>query len=95
MCRFLMQYRIACPLCAKAFFRIKSNGQRTTKLLAVAKDMSAPVTENEFKLFQRAMSEQGLSKSTTADVIASASKTGGKLDAWGASGGMPLVGGRK
>eukprot|EP00960_Hanusia_phi_P039518 753923-Hanusia_phi.AAC.2 len=62
---------------------IKSSGQRTTKLLAVAKGackgivlllplltrtFPAPVTENEFKLFQRAMSEQGLSKSTTADV---------------------------
>jgi triphosphoribosyl-dephospho-CoA synthetase len=51
---------------------------------------AAAVTENEFKLFQRAMSEQGLSKSTTADVIAAASKKG-HLDAWGASGGMPRV----
>ncbi len=51
---------------------------------------AAAVTENEFKLFQRAMSEQGLSKSTTADVIAAASKKG-NLDAWGASGGMPRV----
>ena len=51
---------------------------------------AAAVTENEFKLFQRAMSEQGLSKSSTADVIAAASKKG-NLDAWGASGGMPRV----
>ena len=52
--------------------------------------VAAAVTESEFKLFQRAMSEQGLSKSSTADVIAAASKKG-HLDAWGASGGMPRV----
>ncbi len=43
-----------------------------------------PVTEHEFKLFQRAMSEQGLSHSSTAEIIAKASsKKNSNLDAWG------------
>ena len=43
-----------------------------------------PVTENEFKLFQRAMSEQGLSHSSTAEIIAKASSNkGSNMDAWG------------
>ena len=67
--------------------------QRTQSLLAVAKGAS-PVTENEFKLFKRAMGEQGQSKSSVADVIAAASKKG-QVDAWGASGGMPVVGQQK
>lgn len=67
--------------------------QRTQSLLAIAKGAS-PVTENEFKLFKRAMGEQGQSKSSVADVIAAASKKG-QVDAWGASGGMPVVGQQK
>ena len=43
-----------------------------------------PVTEHEFKLFQRAMSEQGLSHSSTAEIIAKASsKKNSTMDAWG------------
>jgi len=57
--------------------------------LAIAKGAD-PVTENEFKLFQRAMGEQGQTKSSVSDVIAAAGKKG-NLDAWGASGGMPLA----
>lgn len=40
-----------------------------------------PVTENEFKLFKRAMGEQGSSHSSVADVIANAHKKN-QLDAW-------------
>jgi len=54
--------------------------QRTTSLLAIAKGAS-PVTEHEFKLFQRAMGEQGQTKSSVSDVIAAAGKKG-NLDAW-------------
>lgn len=54
--------------------------QRTTTLLSIAKGAD-PVTENEFKLFQRAMGEQGQTKSSVSDVIANASKKG-NLDAW-------------
>lgn len=54
--------------------------QRTTSLLSIAKGAS-PVTENEFKLFQRAMGEQGQTKSSVSDVIAAAHKKG-QLDAW-------------
>ena len=54
--------------------------QRTTTLLSIAKGAD-PVTENEFKLFKRAMGEQGSSHSSVADVIANASKKG-QLDAW-------------
>ena len=55
--------------------------QRCQQLLQVAKGASA-VTENEFKLFQKAMSEQGLSHSSTAEIIAKASAKK-QLDAWG------------
>ena len=48
--------------------------------MSIAKGAS-PVTENEFKLFQRAMGEQGQTKSSVQDVIANASKKG-QLDAW-------------
>eukprot|EP00287_Rhodomonas_sp_CCMP768_P022884 CAMPEP_0202811598 /NCGR_PEP_ID=MMETSP1389-20130828/3430_1 /ASSEMBLY_ACC=CAM_ASM_000865 /TAXON_ID=302021 /ORGANISM="Rhodomonas sp., Strain CCMP768" /LENGTH=65 /DNA_ID=CAMNT_0049482775 /DNA_START=20 /DNA_END=217 /DNA_ORIENTATION=+ len=51
---------------------------------------ATPVTEAEFKMFKQAMGEQGLSKSSTKDVINNGKKKA--LDAWGASGGMPLVG---
>jgi len=74
-------------------FHFTGFAQRTTSLLAIAKGAS-PVTENEFKLFKRAMGEQGLGKSSVADVVAAAHKKG-QLDAWGASGGMPVVGQKK
>jgi hypothetical protein len=54
--------------------------QRTTTLLSIAKGAD-PVTENEFKLFKRAMGEQGSSHSSVADVIANAHKKN-QLDAW-------------
>ena len=63
-----------CPVAAAGFT------QRTTTLLAIAKGAS-PVTENEFKLFKRAMGEQGQTHSSVHDVIAAASKKG-QLDAW-------------
>mmetsp|Transcript_10384 Transcript_10384/g.23194 ORF Transcript_10384/g.23194 Transcript_10384/m.23194 type:complete len:80 (+) Transcript_10384:33-272(+) len=61
---------------------------RRTELLAVAQGAAA-VTEGEYKMFQQAMSEQGQSKSSTAQILMDAKKKGTKLDAWGASGGMP------
>jgi hypothetical protein len=72
------------------FSRATVIAQRTTTLLSIAKGAD-PVTENEFKLFKRAMGEQGSSHSSVADVIANAHKKN-QLDAWGASGGMPVIG---
>eukprot|EP00286_Rhodomonas_abbreviata_P026403 CAMPEP_0181305572 /NCGR_PEP_ID=MMETSP1101-20121128/9805_1 /TAXON_ID=46948 /ORGANISM="Rhodomonas abbreviata, Strain Caron Lab Isolate" /LENGTH=63 /DNA_ID=CAMNT_0023411505 /DNA_START=91 /DNA_END=282 /DNA_ORIENTATION=- len=59
-----------------------------TRLLKLATG-ATPVTEAEFKMFKQAMGEQGLSKSSTKDVIANGHSK--LLDAWGASGGMPRV----
>ena len=79
------------------FFRLlraelesESSMFQLSQLLEVAKG-AAPVSEAEFQLFKRAMSEQGLSKSSTRDVITAAAKKGKQMDAWGASGGMPRV----
>eukprot|EP00277_Geminigera_cryophila_P040540 CAMPEP_0173090116 /NCGR_PEP_ID=MMETSP1102-20130122/26595_1 /TAXON_ID=49646 /ORGANISM="Geminigera sp., Strain Caron Lab Isolate" /LENGTH=62 /DNA_ID=CAMNT_0013974663 /DNA_START=29 /DNA_END=217 /DNA_ORIENTATION=+ len=59
-----------------------------TRCLTIASGAS-PVTEKEFKMFKQAMGEQGLTKSSTKDVM----KNGHSklLDAWGASGGMPRI----
>ncbi len=70
----LIKRLIDCFSCAKVI------AQRTTSLLSIAKGAD-PVTENEFKLFKRAMGEQGSSHSSVADVIANAHKKN-QLDAW-------------